>query len=326
MANRTGFRAARISAALIAMVSVGAYAQTYPTRPPKLIVPFFVGGISDFIGRVVADGVKEPLGSSMLVENRPGAGGNIGMDYVAKSKADGYVVGLATVGLASNSVLQAKTPFDPLKDFTPIVMVGSIPSVIVVHPSLPVKSVKDFIELARRHPEELAFGSSGMGTGSHLAVELFQSATKTRMLHVPYKGTAQAVPDLLSGRIQFMFDFPTTAIEPIKHGKLKGIAVTSMQRSPALPDVPTVRESGLKGFEFGTWAGILAPAGIPQAVTDKLAASFTTALQAPALKARFAEQAIDVSVKDPQAFAAYLREDIARWRKLLQQGQVAMLD
>jgi tripartite-type tricarboxylate transporter receptor subunit TctC len=326
MANRTWLSAAHLSAALLALAWSSAYAESYPARAPKLIVPFFVGGISDFIGRVVADGVREPLGSSMLVENRPGAGGNIGMDYVAKSKADGYVIGLATVGLASNSVLQSKTPFDPLKDFTPIVMVGSIPSVIVVHPSLPVKSVRDFIELARRYPEELAFGSSGMGTGSHLAVELFKSATKTRMLHVPYKGTAQAVPDLLSGRIQFMFDFPTTAIEPIKHGKLKGIAVTSLQRSPALPDVPTVGESGLKGYEFGTWAGILAPAGLPQAVTDKLEGSFMTALQSPALKTKFSEQAIDVSVKPAQAFAAFLRADIARWRKLLEQGQVAMLD
>ncbi|HEV7799941.1 MAG TPA: tripartite tricarboxylate transporter substrate binding protein, partial [Burkholderiales bacterium] len=300
--TRQWLSAAHIAVAFTAAISGAAHAQTYPARPPKLVIPFFVGGISDFIGRVVAEAVKEPLGSSMQVENRPGAGGNIGMDYVAKSSPDGYVIGLATVGLASNSVLQPKTPFDPLKDFTPIVMVGSIPSVIVVHPSLPVKSMKDFIELARRHPDELAFGSSGMGTGSHLAVELFKSATHTRMLHVPYKGTAQAVPDLLSGRIQFMFDFPTTAIEPIKQGKLRGLAVTSAQRSPALPDLPTTSEAGLKGYEFGTWAGILAPAGLPPIVAEKLAASFMKALQSPMIKTRFAEQAIDVSVKPPQEF------------------------
>jgi tripartite-type tricarboxylate transporter receptor subunit TctC len=324
--TRQWLSAAHIALAFTAAIAGAAHAQTYPARPPKLVIPFFVGGISDFIGRVVAEAVKEPLGSSMQVENRPGAGGNIGMDYVAKSSPDGYVLGLATVGLASNSVLQPKTPFDPMKDFTPIVMVGSIPSVIVVHPSLPVKSMKDFIELARRHPDELAFGSSGMGTGSHLAVELFKSATHTRMLHVPYKGTAQAVPDLLSGRIQFMFDFPTTAIEPIKQGKLRGLAVTSAQRSPALPDLPTTSEAGLKGYEFGTWAGILAPVGLPPAVAEKLSASFIKALQSPMIKTRFAEQAIDVSVKPPQEFAAYMRDDIARWKKLLKLGQVAMLD
>jgi len=322
------FRAVSVAAALctVAAGAGNAGAQSYPTRPPRLVVPFFVGGISDFIGRVVADGVKEPLGSHMVVDNRPGAGGNIGMEFVAKAPPDGYVMGLATVGIASNFVLQSKMPFDPVKDFTPVVMIGSIPSVIVVHPSLPVKNMKEFIELAKRYPGDLAFGSSGMGTGSHLAVELFKSATNTRMLHVPYKGTAQAVPDLLAGRIQFMFDFPTTAIEPIRNGKLRGIAVTSPQRSAALPDVPTVSEAGLKGYEFGTWAGILAPAGLPPAITEKLATSFTRTLNSPATKAKLSEQAIDVVVKPPHQFAAYLRADIDRWKRLLQQGHVAMLD
>lgn len=311
---------------LCAAAAGAVQAQTYPQRPPKLIVPFVGGGISDFIARIVAEGVKEPLGTHVVVENRAGASGNIGMDLVAKSAPDGYTMGLATVGLASNSVLQSKIPFDPVKDFTPIVMIGSIPSVIVVHPTLPVKSMKEFVELARKHPDELAFGSSGLGTGSHLAVELFKSATGTRMMHVPYKGTAQAIPDLLAGRIQFMFDFPTTAIQPIRRGQLRGLAVTSAARSPALPELPTVAEAGVKGYEFGTWAGILAPANLPGPIAEKLTASFTRALQSTAVKAKLGEQAIEVSLKSPQDFAAYMRADIERWRRLLQQGHVAMLN
>ncbi|MGH8619389.1 MAG: Bug family tripartite tricarboxylate transporter substrate binding protein [Burkholderiales bacterium] len=302
------------------------HAQSYPTRAPKLVVPFVAGGISDFIGRVVAEGVQEPLGTALVIENRAGAGGNVGMDYVAKSAPDGYTLGLATVGLASNSALQSRMPFDALKDFTPVIGVGSIPSVIVVHPALPVKTVGEFIALAKKHPGELAYGSSGLGTGSHLVVELFSAATNTKMTHIPYKGTAQAIPDLLAGRIQFMFDFPTTAIQPIKAGRLKGLAVTSAKRSAALPDLPTVSEAGVKGFEFGTWAGVLAPSGLPPAIADKLTVSLAKALENPATRNKLAQQAIEVQVMQPQQFGTFIKTDIERWKHMVREGRLAMLD
>lgn len=301
-------------------------ALNFPVRAPKMIVPFSPGGISDFLARVVAEGVQEHIGHPMVIENRPGAGGNIGLELLARSPADGYTLGLATVGFASNSVLYARVPFDPIKDFAPVIKIGTVPSVIVVHPSLQVATLKEFIDLARRHPGELTFGSSGMGTGSHLAVELFKVATNTQMTHVPYKSTAQAVPDLLAGRIQFMFDFPTTAIQPIKAGKLRGLAVTSAQRSPTLPDLPTVHEAGVKRFEFGTWAGILAPVGVSPVILNKLGVSFAKALQTPAVRDRMAEQAIQITPRGAQEFAAFIRADIDRWRQLLRGGHVAMVN
>ena len=300
--------------------------SSYPLRSPRIIVPFAASGISDFLARVLADGAHETQGVPLIIENRPGAGGNIGMDFVAKSTPDGYVLGLATLGFASNSVLHSRLPFDSNKDFAPVIMIGTVPSVIVVHPSLPVHTLQAFIALAKRHPDELAFGSSGMGTGSHLAVELFKAATQTQMVHVPYKGTAQAIPDLLAGRLQFMFDFPTTAIQPIRAGRLRGLAVTSAQRSTALPDLPTVSEAGVKGYEFGTWAGVLAPAGVPLAVLAKLSTSFTKALESPRVKERLAEQAIQVTPKSAAEFGAFIRADIERWRRMLNNRQLAMLN
>lgn len=308
-----------------------AYAQAnsvdaFPTKSPRLVIPFSPGGISDYLGRVLADAAPEALGVSITVENRPGASGSIGMDIVARAAPDGYVLGLATVGLASNSVLYRRVPFDPLRDFTAITKIGSIPSVIVVHPSLPVKTVQEFIALAKKHPDELAYGSSGLGTGSHLAVEFFKSATGTRMTHVPYKSTAQAVPDLLGGRLQFMFDFPTTAVSPVKAGKLRALAVTSAKRSEVLPDVPTVAEAGVPGFEFGTWAGIMGPAGMAKPVVDRLNAGFMRALSSPSVRGRYAEQGIQTTPEGPQVFAAYLRGDVERWRQLLRSGHLALLD
>ncbi len=301
-------------------------ADAFPAKPPRLVIPFSPGGISDYLGRVLAEAAPESLGSALTVENRPGASGNIGMDIVARAAPDGYVLGLATVGLASNAVLYRRVSFDPVRDFTAITKIGSIPSVIVVHPSLPAKTVQEFIALARKHPDELAFGSSGLGTGSHLAVEFFKSATSTRMTHVPYKSTAQAVPDLLSGRLQFMFDFPTTAVSPVKSGKLRALAVTSAKRSEVLPDVPTVAEAGVSGFEFGTWAGIVGPAALPKPIVEKLNAGFMRALSSPGVRGRYAEQGIQTTPEGPQAFAAYLRSDVERWRQMLRSGHLALLD
>ncbi len=311
---------------VLAQSGTAASADGFPLKPPRLIVPFSPGGISDFLARALAENAPDAFGSTMTVENRPGASGSIGLDIVARAAPDGYVLGLATVGLASNSVLYRRVPFDPLRDFTAVIKLGTIPSVIVVHPSLPVRSVQQFIDLAKRRPDELAYGSSGLGTGSHLAVEFFKSATGTRMNHVPYKSTAQAVPDLLSGRLQFMFDFPTTAVQPVKAGRLRALAVTSSRRSEILPDIPTVAESGVPGFEFGTWAGIVGPAGISAPVLERLHAGFARALNSPVVKGRYAEQGIQIDTMAPVAFAAYLRSDVARWQRLVRSGHLALLD
>jgi tripartite-type tricarboxylate transporter receptor subunit TctC len=309
-----------------ALAAVAAQAEPFPAHPVKMVVPFSTGGVSDFMGRVIADGFRETAGIAMVVENRPGAGGTVGLDAVAKSAPNGYTLALATVGFASNAVLQPSSPFDPLKDFTPLLMIGSIPSVIVVHPSLPVKNVREFIDYAKKNPGQLNFGSSGPGTGSHLAVETFKWATQTQMQHVPYKSTAQAIPDLLAGRIQFMFDFPTTASEPVKAGKLNALAVTSAKRTASLPDVPTLAEGGISGYEFTTWAGILAPAGLSPAVADKLTALMIAVLESPEVKARFAQQSIEVAPLGRQKFGEFIRADIERWRMLLRGGHLAMLN
>jgi len=311
---------------VFACAAVQAAEPEYPARPVKLIVPFSTGGISDYIGRVLADGFKEASGMAMMIENRPGAGGTIGMDAVAKSASDGYSLGLATLGFASNSVLQSSSPYDSMKDFTPLIMIGSIPSVIVVHPSVPVKNVKEFVEYAKKNPGQLTFGSSGPGTGSHLAVETFKWATHTKMLHVPYKSTAQAIPDLLAGRIQFMFDFPTTAVEPVKAGKLSALAVTSPRRASSLPDVPTLAEAGFPGNEFVTWAGILAPAGLPPALADRITATLAAALSSAETRSRLTSQSIDITLVKQQKFAEFIRADIERWRMLLKGGHLAMLN
>ncbi len=315
-----------IAAAVLAFSTAAQANEPYPSHPVRMVVPFSTGGISDFIGRVVADGYKQATGASMVIENRPGAGGTIGMDAVAKSAPDGYTIGLATVGFASNSVLQPASPYDALKDFTPLVLIGSIPSVIVVHPSVPVKSVKDLVSYAKANPNKLTFGSSGLGTGSHLAVETFRSKTQTDMHHVPYKSTAQAIPDLLAGRIDFMFDFPTTAVEPVKAGKLLALAVTSARRAASLPEVPTLAEAGVQGAEFVTWAGILAPAGLPAPVAEKLTASLVAALGTAETRARFAQQSIDIAPLERARFAEFIRADIERWRALLRSGHLAMLN
>jgi tripartite-type tricarboxylate transporter receptor subunit TctC len=316
-----------VGASAIAMLSIGVVcAQSYPQRPPRLVVPYAAGGVADFMARVAGEGVQESLGVQLVIENRGGAGGNVGIEHVAKSAPDGYTLGLGCLGYVSNAVLQSKIPYDPIKDFVPIGMIGTSPSVVVVHPTLPVKTLKEFIALAKQRPNELAFGTSGPGGGSHLSVELFKAETNTQMTHIPYKGVAQAIPDLLAGRIQFMFDFLQTSLPQIKAGKLRALAVTSPQRLDTLPDVPTVAEAGVKGYEFGTWCGVIAPAGLPPAMAERLNASLNKALENPALRSRLAQQSILPTPMTQQQVAALIRADMERWRKLLREGRLQMLE
>jgi tripartite-type tricarboxylate transporter receptor subunit TctC len=301
-------------------------AQAYPAKPPRFVVPFGPGGVADFQSRALGEAIKEPLGSIFVVDNRGGAGGVIGMEHVAKSPPDGYTLGLGCLGWVTNAVLQKKSPYDPIRDFTPVGMIGSSPSVVVVHPNLPVRNLKEFVALALKRPNDMSFGSSGPGGGSHLSVELFKAQTGTQMVHIPYKTTAQAIPDLLAGRIQFMFDFPTSSLAHIKAGKLRPLAVTSTQRSEILPDVPTMTEAGIKGYEFGTWCGVVAPAGLASPITERLNAAMNKALATPALVSRLGQQAIQATPMSTAQFAAFVRSDIERWRKLLTEGRIAHLD
>jgi tripartite-type tricarboxylate transporter receptor subunit TctC len=268
-------------AALVA-VAACASAQNYPNKPIRLVVPFPAAGTTDILAREVGQRLSVTLGQPVVIDNRPGAGGNIGADIVAKSAPDGYTLLMATVGThAINASLYSNMPYDHIKDFTPVVLVAGVPNVLEVTPSLPVKTVADLIKLAKEKPGQINFASSGNGTSIHLSGELFKSMAGVDMTHVPYKGSAPALVDLVGGQVQVMFDNVPSSIEQIKAGKLRAVAVTSAQRSPALPDVPTIAESGLPGFEASAWFGIVAPAGTPAAVVNRINADVNQWLHTP---------------------------------------------
>ena len=240
---------------LLACLPLGAFGQAYPTHSVRLVVPFPAGGTTDILARDVAMRLTETLGQSVVVDNRPGAGGNIGSDLVAKSPADGYTLLMGTVGThAINPSLYSKMPYDHVKDFAPVVLVAGVPNVLVVNPALPVKSVSDLIKLAKDKPGQINFASSGSGTSIHLSGELFKTMAGVEMTHIPYKGSAPALSDLVGGQVQIMFDNLPSALPQIKAGRLRAIAVTSLKRAPVLPDIPTINESGLPGFEASPWS------------------------------------------------------------------------
>ena len=277
---------ALLGTALLALPAI-ANAQTpaYPTKPIRLVVPFPAGGATDILAREVAKHLTETWGQSVVVDNRPGAGGNIGSELVAKSPPDGYTLEMGTVGThAINASLYSKMPYDHVKDFVPVILVAGVPNVLVVNPSVPVNSVQEFIAYAKANPGKLNFASSGSGTSIHLSGELFKVMAGVQMTHVPYKGSAPALQDLLGGQVQLMFDNLPPSLPQIKAGKLRALAVTSATRAPALPDVPTVAEAGLPGFEASSWFGVLAPAGTPPAIVAKLHGALMTVMKDPGVR------------------------------------------
>ena len=304
-------------AALVA-VAACASAQNYPNKPIRLVVPFPAAGTTDILAREVGQRLSVTLGQPVVIDNRPGAGGNIGSDIVAKSAPDGYTLLMATVGThAINASLYSKMPYDHIKDFTPVVLVAGVPNVLEVTPSLPVKTVADLIKLAKEKPGQINFASSGNGTSIHLSGELFKSMAGVDMTHVPYKGSAPALVDLVGGQVQVMFDNVPSSIEQIKAGKLRAVAVTSAQRSPALPDVPTIAESGLPGFEASAWFGIVAPAGTPAAVVNRINADVNQWLHTPQAEEKLrAQGAIGVG-GTPEQFAAHIRAETEKWAKVV---------
>ena len=294
-------------------LAVDAAAQPYPAKPIRLIVPFPPGGSADILARAIGQKAGEGLGQSVVVENRPGAGTAIGAEALAKSAPDGYAIMIGTVSShAINPALNPKLPFDPVKDFAPISLVATIPFAMIVHPSM-AKSVQEFVALARAKPGTLNYSSAGSGTSNHLAGELLKSMTGIDIVHVPYKGSAPALNDLISGQVALMFDLVLTAAPHVKSGAVRGLAVTGAQRSSVLPDLPTVAESGIPGYEVSAWFGIFAPAGVPQPVVQRLNAEFVKALQQPDLRQRLAGQGAEPLTSSPEEFAAYLRSEIDKW-------------
>ena len=304
--------------ALFALFAFGAFGQPYPNRTIRLVVPFPAGGTTDILARAASQKLTESLGQPVVVDNRPGAGGNIGADMVAKSAPDGYTLLMGTVGThAINASLYSKMPYDHVKDFTPIVLVAGVPNVLVVNPSVPVNSVGDLIKLAQAKPGAINFASSGSGTSIHLSGELFKTMAHVDMTHVPYKGSAPALTDLIGGQVQVMFDNLPSSLAQIKAGKLRAVAVTSLKRAPALPDVPTISESGLPGFEASSWFGVLGPAGTPPSVVTRINSEINNWLQSPEARAQLLAQGAEAAGGTPENFASHIRAETEKWAKVV---------
>jgi tripartite-type tricarboxylate transporter receptor subunit TctC len=311
-----------LAAAALALVSTS-FAQTYPTRPVRMMVPFPAGGGSDTMGRIVGAKLSERLGQQIVVENRPGAAGSIGADIAARAPADGYSILLgSTSELVQYPNVNPKIPYDPLRDFAPVSLVGTIPMVLVVHPSLPVKNVKDLVALAKSRPGEINFGSAGQGATTHLAVELFIQLTGARMTHVPYKGSPQAVADLVAGNVQLGIPTMPAALPFIKAGRVKVLGVTTGKRASNLPDVPTLNEACVKGYEAALWTGILAPAGTPAPIINRLNAEIAKVLELKDVQEALARQGAEAQPSSPAEFAAFLKSDYAKWARVVKEGGI----
>jgi len=292
-------------------------ADSYPSKPVHLILPFPPGGGTDILGRLIGEQLTVRLGQPVVQENRGGAGGNLGAEAVARAAPDGYTLLLAAPTLAISPTLYPKLAYDPLKDLAPIALVATVPNVMVTHPSVPARTLQEFIALAKRRPGELNFGSGGAGTSNHLGGELFNMVAGVKLVHVPYKGVNLAMQDVLAGNVQLVFIGIPAAAPHIRAGKLRALAVVAPQRSSALPDVPTAAEAGLPGFEVTTWYGVLAPAGTPRAIVERLNTELGRIMLAPELQPRLADMATEPRSGTPEAFAAYLREETAKWGKVI---------
>jgi tripartite-type tricarboxylate transporter receptor subunit TctC len=297
----------------------------YPARPVRLIVPFATGGSVDISSRILAGPLTEILGQQIVVDNRAGASGSIGANMVAKAAPDGYTLLAGSSGsVTANRAIYSRLPYDSLRDFAPISMINVTPMVVVTYPGLPVTSIRDLIELARSQPGKITVGSAGIGSSNHLALELFQSMAGVKLLHVPYKGTGAVYTDLIGGQVQAMFDQIASSIGHVQGGKLRALGVTSLHRSTVLPNIPTLDESGIKGYEAASFTGVLAPAGTPQPVLDRLHAAVVKAARMPAVTERFKELAADPKTTTPQEFAQFMRSDIAKWQKVAQIANIKL--
>jgi tripartite-type tricarboxylate transporter receptor subunit TctC len=313
-----------LSALVFAVLALPAHAQTYPAKVVRAIVPSAPGGSIDIVGRLVAQKFSETFGHQFIVENRAGAAGTIGVTAVAKAAPDGYTLLFASQsGIAAAPALIRNLPYDPLNDLTPIALLVIQPSVLVVHPSLPVHTTKEFIALAKAKPGLLTYGSSGIGATQHLSAELFGMMTGTDLRHIPYKGGALAMSDVLGGQIYFMFSPVPTATPFLSANKMRAIAVTSMRRVEALPDVPTLNESGVRGYDYSSWIGLLGPAHLPRDIVMKLNAESAKTVAEPAFRKKLIELGLDLPpAATPEQFAKFIGQDIALNAKIIKQAQV----
>jgi tripartite-type tricarboxylate transporter receptor subunit TctC len=292
-------------------------ADTYPNKPVRFILPFPPGGGTDILGRIIAERLTQSLGQPVVMENRGGAGGNVGVEAAAKSVPDGYTIVLAAPTLAISPSLYTKLNYDPVKDLAPISLVGTVPNVLITHPSVPAPNLAEFIALAKTKPGGMNFGSGGSGTSNHLAGELFNTVAGVKLVHVPYKGVNLAMNDVLGGEIQLVVIGIPAALPHIKAGRLRALGVIAPQRAPTLPEVPTVAEAGLQNYEVTTWYGVLAPAGTPRPVIARLNGELVRLMHAPDLKERFAAIGIETRTGTPEEFADYIRQEIAKWGKVV---------
>ena len=308
-----------IVAAVLALAAAGASAQ-YPEKPIRIIVPYTAGGTSDILARAIGQQLSESWGQPVLVENRPGANGNIGAALVARSPADGHTVLLADVGaLCISASVYTGLAYDPARDLEPVVMVSYSPHVLGVHPSIPAHSVRELIDLAKSKPGRLNFATAGVGSAPHLAGIEFALRTGVKWTYIPYRGGSQAVADVVAGHADVLFNGMLATYPHVTGGRLRALAVSSAQRAPAAPDIPTVAESGLPGFETGSWQGVLAPAGTPRAIVDKLNAGIRRILATPELRRQLAEQGTEVRADSPDALREFMQTEIARWAKVVKE-------
>ncbi len=324
--TRRTLLAALATAAVGAAIPAGALAQAaYPTKPVTIVVPFAAGGTTDILARIIGQALTSELGQPVVVDNRAGAGGNIGGALAAKAPADGYTLFMGTVGThAINASLYKKMPFDPVKDFAPLTRVANVPNLLVANPAQPYKSVKELIAYAKANPGKVNFGSSGNGSSIHLSGELFKSLAKVDMVHVPYKGSAPAVTDLLGNQIGIMFDNMPSAIQHVRSGKLVPIAVTTAKRSPELPNVPTIAEAGVPGYEATSWFGMFAPAGTPAPVLAKLNTALVKVLNQAEVKKKINEQGAETTSEMPEQFAAFIKAESVKWGKVVQESGASL--
>ena len=299
----------------LALMTSMLWAQSWPTKPVRMIIAFPPGGPTDLVSRVLAQKLSEQLGQQVIVDNKPGAGGNIAAELAARAAPDGYTIFYNTSAIVIGPALYGKVNYDTLKDFAPVLLTASVPMVLVVNPQLPARSVKEFVDLAKTRSGALNYSSSGTGTITHLASAMMSTQTGIQTQHIPYKGSAPGLVDLASGQTQFMIDTINTVLPYVRDNRLRGLAVTSAKRSPLLPDLPTLAEAGISGFEAAAWQGIVVPTGTPNEIVQKLNAEVNKALTHPDIRSRLAAQGADILGGTPAEYAAYLRSEMPRWAK-----------
>ena len=317
-------RALTVAMILAASLPLSSAAQSapWPNRPIKFVVPFAPGGVADVVVRTITPKLSEALGQPVIVENKGGAGGTLGTEQVAHAKPDGYTFVTPAASHATTPGLYTKLSFDPVKDFAAVTQIATVPYLLVVNRTVPANTVQEFIAYAKANPDKLVYGSAGNGSSNHLAGELFQSMSGTQLVHSPYKGSGPAMVDVIAGHINFMFDAVNTSVQHIKSGQIRALGVGTLKRSRLMPDVPTISESGLAGFEAVTWVGVLAPAGTPKEIVNRLSQEIVKVLQMPDVQERLSSQGAEPVGSTPEQFDAYVRAEIDKWGNVIRKAKI----